>query len=159
MKKWPTDDTETVSFTNLIDPIIKSIEFGYEMKRRNKNRNIPYKGYNTEMEENSACFDPVETFRVRNLQYSEKEQGRSLLDEAIGIVFRLGMAQGRRMYRNKMKSGMKLMECAIKNLDMSKESRESLMAYFEIIKGQYESLQTFSKKKFDKNLNEIKNRF
>jgi len=159
MKKWPTDETETVSFTNLIDPIIKSIEFGYEMKRRNRNRNIPYNGYNTEMEENLTCFNPVETFRVRNLQYSEKDQGRSLLDEAIGIVFRLGVAQGRRMHRNRMKSGMKLMECAIKNTEMSKESRENLMGHFEIIKGQYENLQTFSKKKFNKNLNKIKNRF
>lgn len=114
MKKWPEDDTKTVYFNELVDPVIKAIEFGYEMKRINEGKDILYDGFDTEMEEQVSCFNPKETLSVKNLKFSLEDQGRTLLEEAITIIFQLGVAQGRRMLRNNMKNSMKLMKSAIK---------------------------------------------
>jgi hypothetical protein len=147
MKNWPADDTETVYFSDLTKSVADVIRFGYEMKRRNRNKNIPYNGYNTDMEEHAGDFDPVIKLKAKKLKYAEEDQGRDLLIEAIGIAVQLGIAQGRRIQRERMKVGMKLMESAIKHSDVDKSNKERLISYFDILKHSYTSLQKISRKK------------
>ena len=151
MKKWPEDDTKTVYFNELVDPMIKAIEFGYKMERINEVKDIPYDGYDTEMEEQTTCYNPKETLSVKNLKFSLEDQGRTLLEEAIGIVFQLGVAQGKRILRNSMKGSMKLMKSALKIYEKESKTGEEkklvkdIMSFFEMIEHNYQSLERFSK--------------
>ena len=46
-----------------------------------------------------TCFSPDKQLSAENLKYSEDDQGRDALDEIIGLVFRLGVEQGRRIFK------------------------------------------------------------
>jgi hypothetical protein len=146
MKNWPVDDTKTVYFSDLTESVANVIRFGYELKRINRNKNIPYKGYNIDIEEQSGDFDPVRKLKAENLKYSEEEQGRDLIHEAVGIAVQLGIAQGRRMQREKMKMGIILMKLSIKNIKTDKNSKEMLKMSFDVLNQANMSLQKFSRK-------------
>ena len=40
MKKWP-ENNETVSFEELVAPICNAVKFAYDLKRKNRDKNIP----------------------------------------------------------------------------------------------------------------------
>jgi len=134
MKKWPEDDTKTVYFSELVDPMIKAIEFGYKMERINEDKDNPYDGYDTEMEEQTTCSNPKETLSVKNLKFSQ-----------------LGIAQERRMLRNKMEGSMKLMKGALEIYEKEGKTREekklakAITGFFEMIEHNYQSLEKFCK--------------
>lgn len=87
-------------FSELVKPIKKAILFAYDLKRKNENKNIPYKGYNIGEKSLVTCFSPVETLRVKNLKYSLEDQGRDALDEIIAIAIQLGIEQGYRIFKD-----------------------------------------------------------
>ncbi len=89
MMNWPKDNS-TVSFEDLIEPIVCAINFAYTIKRKNINKNVPWNGLNTPNSEHVA-LSPNQTLKAENLKYSEECQGRDALTEIIGIAIRLGI--------------------------------------------------------------------
>jgi len=96
---WPKDD-KIVSFVEITEPIREAILFAYTIKRKNKNRSIPWNGLDIGEDEKCTCFSPKDQFHLDNLRYSEDEQGRDALDEILGLAVRLGIEQGRRIFKN-----------------------------------------------------------
>jgi len=99
MEKWPKDGSE-VSFSKIIDPVREAILFAYDINRKNKNRSIPWAGLDIGKDERATSFSPNERLRLKNLKYSENDQGRDALDEILGIAIQLGIEQGRRAFKN-----------------------------------------------------------
>ena len=99
MKKWPEDETKTVSFRYLVKPVKDAILFAYDIKRKNKGKDIPYNGYDIGKRNKATDFSPDEKLKARNLEYSDVEQGRDALTEIIGIAVQLGIEQGERNFK------------------------------------------------------------
>ncbi len=105
IKQWPKDNTEVLSFTDLIDPVRKALEIAYAFKRK-KIKSIPYDGYNTPTL--LAGFGPPdERLTEEGLAYDE-ERDRDALDTLLNISFNLGMEQGIRMQRRDSESDLKM---------------------------------------------------
>ena len=122
MKKWP-EKNKTVSFTELKDHIREAILFAYNIKRKNKNRIIPWKGYDIGEDTKITSFSPDERFRVHNMKYSEEDQGRDALDEILAVAIQLGIEQGRRIFITSskyslLKSELKMIKNFILKLDI-----------------------------------------
>ncbi len=101
-KRWP-ENNETANFHDIVSPIRKAIEFAYELRRINKQKNIPWGGFDIGEMEKITCFSPSDNLRYKHLKYSLEEQGRDALDEILGICIRLGIEQGRRKTIRKFK--------------------------------------------------------
>lgn len=97
MKPWPKNG-KTVRFSDLVKDIKKAVLFAYDVKRKNRKKNIPWNGYDIGDAEKVCCLCPDDHLTAENLRYSESEQGRDALDEIIGLALQLGMEQGRRNF-------------------------------------------------------------
>lgn len=93
MKKWG-ENNELADFAELSDSIKEAILFAYEIKRKNKDKSIPWEGYDVGQSINFPS--PDETFDFANLKWAEEEHGRDALDEIITLAIQLGIEQGRR---------------------------------------------------------------
>lgn len=102
MREWPTDKTETVYYSELIDPVVDAFRFAYDLKRKNRDKDIPYTGYNIGKDERVSCLPADQHLSSGNLIYSEEDQGRDACVEILGLAFQLGMEQGRRHLREKL---------------------------------------------------------
>lgn len=100
MRDWPKGPKETAQFSDLADPVVEAIRFGYTMARRRATQDVPYQGYDIGEREKATCLLPDDQLTAEQLRYSEEDQGRDLLTEAIGIAVRLGIEQGRRLALN-----------------------------------------------------------
>ena len=96
MVKWPKDN-EPVSFEYITEPIVDAIQFAYEMKRVNKDKDIPYNGLDVGRKEAATCLRAYDQLSSYNLACSHEEQGRTALEEIVGLAVRLGIEQGRRI--------------------------------------------------------------
>ena len=99
MKKWPKDKTVSLNAEDLIKPVLRVVEAGYKLERKEPIRSIPYDGYNIGSRSLACCLSPKEAFSKSGLEYSE-ERNRSLLEVALYIAFQLGIEQGRRLNEN-----------------------------------------------------------
>ena len=95
--KWPSNPRETVAFSALAEPIIKAIRWGYKLSRRRRGEDVPYEGLDLGKSMKASCLPPDELLRAENLDYSEEDQGRDLLEELVGLAIQLGIEQGRRI--------------------------------------------------------------
>ena len=102
MKEWPKDGT-CVMFSDLAGPLRKVLRFGYILKRKNGNKDIPWDGYNIGKKELSTCLNPEEALTAESLAFAKEDQGCDLLDAIITIAIQLGIEQGRRMERKETK--------------------------------------------------------
>lgn len=94
MKKWPKNNAPA-SFEDLVKPFKQSLRFAYSMRRKNKDKDIPYTGFSNG---NLACCpDIVDMFSAENVTYSHEEQGRDVLETIIGAILQVGIEQGRRI--------------------------------------------------------------
>lgn len=92
MKKWPKDDSP-VSFRELVEQIREAILFAFDIKRKNRNKNIPWEGYDIG-EDSKVCWpSPNEKFRVKNMKCKEP------LDVILGVLLQLGIEQGKRIFK------------------------------------------------------------
>lgn len=95
MKEWP-ENNEIVPAHELLDPLCDVVIEGYTLRRKDKNKDIPYKGFNLGKHELSSCMRPDELFTAESLAYILENQGRTLIEEVICLAFQLGIEQGRR---------------------------------------------------------------
>jgi len=98
MKKWP-EDGSTVQFAEIVESVRKAILFAYNIKRKNRNRSIPWDGLDIGNDSKATCFSPEEQLQLEHLRYSENDQGRDALDEILSIAVRLGIEQGQRIFK------------------------------------------------------------
>lgn len=116
MKKWPEEDDQS-PFENLVEPLKRVLLFGYDMTRKNKDKDCPYDGYDIATEEIAVSGSLKERFLAKFLKDS-KDHGRDLLDEVLGAAFQLGVEQGRRALRQKIKPDVRILDsrvCMIKD--------------------------------------------
>lgn len=116
MKKWPKKDDKPISFSAICEPIRDAILFAYDIKRKNANKNIPYKGYDIGYSEQATCCSPNEKFTVKNMKYSLEDQGRDALDEIITVAVQLGIEQGRRVFKSSTEYQLKELTKELRNL-------------------------------------------
>ena len=94
---WP-DDEGAATFSDLCDSVRDALEFAYDLKRKNAGKTIPWNGLPT-MQEAGTDF----LLDSENLRYSEEDQGRDALDVIIGIAVQLGIEQGRRISKERLR--------------------------------------------------------
>lgn len=107
-KAWPKGN-KTVMFTDLVAPCRSAIEFAFDLKRKNRNRSIPWGGYDIGSDTKVTTFAPDEALRLRNLRYNEQDQGRDALDVILGIAIQLGIEQGRRVAYERLETTVDLL--------------------------------------------------
>ena len=96
-KPWPNNG-QTVSFQDMVKPIVDAISFAYQLQRQNKSTDIPWSGLDIGNDLKATCFNPDERLSAEQLNYSNEDQGRTALEEIVGIAVQLGMEQGRRHF-------------------------------------------------------------
>ena len=121
MKKWPENETKTVYFGDLVDPLVQSMEHIYHLEIKNLD-DIPYDGYELGKNEGTSNLTPHEQLTKENLEYSLTEKGRSPLQEVLSIAVRLGIEQGRRIQMEKSYSHRVANECRIELLELKLEN-------------------------------------
>ena len=94
MKKWP-DDNKPANFEALVEPLVASLRFAYDVKRKNQGKSVPYRGADHNML--GYAYSGAKKLSAENLRYSEEEQGRDALTEIIGLAVMVGIEQGRRI--------------------------------------------------------------
>ena len=114
MKEWPDND-EYADFDDLMEPLKEIMLIGYDLKRREQTNDYKYSGYRTF----GFTVQPDKIFTKEVLGDTFREQGRTLLDAVLQVVFNLGMEQGKRDYKQRrIKDGMTIdfLENALKQL-------------------------------------------
>ena len=97
--EWPKDPTETVWFDDLAQPVVKAIRFAYNLRRRNRDKDIPWRGLPIGKSARATCLDNEEQLTAEHMRYDEDDQGRDALEVLVGVAIRLGIEQGRRVQR------------------------------------------------------------
>lgn len=97
--QWPADNHPT-DIETLTEPICKAIRFAYHMRRRNRDQDIPYDGLDIGKDEQANALRAHHQLTAERLAYSDEDQGRDALTEIIGLAIRLGIEQGRRIFKN-----------------------------------------------------------
>ncbi len=95
--EWPEKD-KVAYFEDLTKPIVKAIKFAYSIRRKNKDKDVPWTGPGVGASERACCPPPKEMLSAENLKYSMDDQGRNALEEIVGVAIRLGIEQGRRIF-------------------------------------------------------------
>ena len=103
-KQWPDDDKPT-QFSQMADSICDAIRFAYSLDRQNEDLDIPWNGLNIGKEDRRTCHQPIEQLSTDTLACSE-DQGRDALDEIVGLAIRLGIEQGRRIFKDSTEYSM-----------------------------------------------------
>lgn len=126
MKEWP-EKSAIVRFTDITKPVIRAMKFAYTLKRKNRQRDIPWEGLDIGKEEQVGCFSPVDKLTAFNLEYSLDSQGRDALTEIVGVAVQLGIEQGRRMAYNDMASRIDMLKLMHKGMDSPLEQLQREM--------------------------------
>lgn len=94
MKPWPAND-KPADFDDMVKPFVRALRFAYKMHRQNQDNDIPYTGFNHNV--NHICFPIDQKLTAEQLAYDKDEQGRDALEVIIGAILQVGCEQGRRI--------------------------------------------------------------
>lgn len=94
MKNWPADN-KPADFDDMVKPFVRVLRFAYKMNRQNQGKDIPYTGFNHNV--NHVCFPIDQKLSAEQLAYDKNEQGRDALEVIIGAILQVGIEQGRRI--------------------------------------------------------------
>src|ERR1700751_5446488 len=107
MKKWP--HRKPADFEDILIPLVKAVKFAYSLERKNKDKDIPYSGF--ERSSMRACLAPIkEALSVKNLKFDEEDQGRTALEVILAIAIQLGIEQGKRMEQQEADKDLKIVK-------------------------------------------------
>lgn len=129
MKSWPKNGS-VVPFSELVESVKKALLFGYCMRRKNQDKDIPYTGYCIGKDLLATCLTPEERLKVESLKYDLEDQGRDLIDVLLGLAIQLGIEQGKRIMEKDQATTKLLLVSYIKtnrdNLDNAVSAIEGL---------------------------------
>lgn len=94
--KWPKNN-RAASIDDIIEPIIESLKFAYELKRVNKGKSIPYSGLPLPRSFLVGDFQIKKKFSRKHLQWQFEEHGREALRIILCTLMQLGIEQGNRI--------------------------------------------------------------
>lgn len=97
--KWP-EDGGPIYFEDISRPIVHAIRFAYDMERRDRRRNIPWRGPEIGLRDQANSPLASERLKAHRLAYCEEDQGRDTLEEIVGLAIQLGIEQGRRIAKS-----------------------------------------------------------
>ena len=100
MKVWNSEG-KPENFSDLVNPLVDAIKFSYKLERKNEDKDIPYEGFDIGDREQISNLSPDELLKAKSLEWSKDDQGRTALEEIIGIAFQLGIEQGRRIDKHR----------------------------------------------------------
>lgn len=109
---------EIYDFEELVAPVIKALRAAYRLRRKPL-ADIKWEG--PDLVQECHSLTPAERLTAENLRYSFEDQGRSALEEIIGIAVALGIQQGRNMTTVEYEERIKIMEILHK-LELSRKS-------------------------------------
>ena len=118
MKAWPKEETETVDFCSMVDPLAELLHDNY--RQRFKKEHLPQdfsKFLDVGLFSRATTPPPAETLTVDGLAY-HKERGRDLIDVVLAIAVQYGIEQGRRMVHSDQKMWLTIADRALKNNDI-----------------------------------------
>lgn len=96
--EWPPDNAPA-SLEDLTTPICAAIRFAYRLRRQNQERDIPWTGPEIGSDEQANALLAQHQLRATNMAYSLNDQGRDALTEIIALGLRIGIEQGRRIFK------------------------------------------------------------
>ncbi len=110
VRNWP-DNNETASFDDMCQPFVDAIKFTYGLKRKNKDKDVPYVGLPLTLSSILAGCPQIATrLTSEMLEYDEDDQGRSALEVIVGCAIQIGIEQGHRMAAEKQKFWLDMIE-------------------------------------------------
>ncbi len=127
IRKWPKGNKPT-QFSDLTDAVTKGIRFAYSLKRRNRDRSVPWTGPDSGQSIKATCPTPEEWLSKKSLAFNLEDQGRDALDVLVAIAVQLGIEQGRRMTIEKLEDKMIMFRLKLLNGPCSKVETEDLVA-------------------------------
>ena len=95
--EWPKDRREPVDFDDLARPVVDAIKSAYDLKRKNRGRDIPWTGPPVGKSEAATCCDHAELLSAEGMGWQEDDQGFEAIEVIVAIALRLGIEQGRRV--------------------------------------------------------------
>ena len=101
-KGWPAYN-KTEELDRLIKPITEAFNFGYEVKRKNKGKDVPYNGFGFGKLSAVCTLPPEVLLEESSLKY-HRQRDRELIDILFQIAFNLGIEQGRRLIEKNLAS-------------------------------------------------------
>ena len=108
-KEWPEDRYEPARFDDITGPICEAIRCAYLLQRRTEvHETIPWTGLPLEGAMLAGCLQAQQKLNAENLKYSDEDQGRDPLCEIVGLAVQLGICQGIRSQRKKIKESTAL---------------------------------------------------
>jgi len=133
MKQWPKDPKKIIDESDLIKPLKEALLFGYQLRRKNREIDVPYSGYDLGKTEKVGCLSRNESLKVKQLKKRDKKLG--LLDEILETAIMLGMEQGRRRLRSSTEAvlGEMNFEALLDKIPDKKLRKEILNHHKEIL--------------------------
>lgn len=99
-KDWP-DNNEMANFAEIVDPIRKALQVALDKGDKVYKDGIEWTGLKHGTQ--SAIFDPSRTMHSVALKYCNENQSRDVFTEILSLAVQLGMEQGRREVKMKLK--------------------------------------------------------
>lgn len=103
MKDWPAGD-KPARFTDILEPLCAALEEGLALGERVYDAGLSWDGLEIGRSEQATCLLVAEALTGFQLRFSIEDQGRDWKQELLGIAVRLGIEQGRRIYRSSVSS-------------------------------------------------------
>jgi len=95
MKRWPSDETKTVDYEQIMDPLLDL----YKRCKKNPDLDHEYDGYELGPQTAATCLDGEHLGEAKTREWVINNNGRTLLELFMNLSFQLGMEQGRRLYK------------------------------------------------------------
>lgn len=94
MKHWPKDD-KPCDYEKIINPLTK---FGRQiLADKDFKKTVKFTGYREGLLSRVTCLNGDYWSSPKNRKYELEDKGRDPLELLLGLVFRAGMEQGRRV--------------------------------------------------------------
>lgn len=121
--EWDKDN-KPASFEQLIEAVRDVVKQCYKLTRKNKDKDIKWKGPLLPESMRATCLDFEHNLTVERMKYNEYDQGRDAMDVIIGIAIQLGIEQGRRILRKDMDITLNIMGRLSRDCEISAYIRE-----------------------------------
>jgi hypothetical protein len=122
---WPPNK-KPARFAELVQPTIRAIKFAYELKRKNKDQDIPWTGLPKGRPELVSTLPPEQALSREYLEYSLREQGREPLMEILAIMAQVCFEQERRVSLQNIETALKMIELKTGSAEYTRLIREYL---------------------------------